>query len=146
MVEFQRSKRLGHLEQRFTLPLSSILTTDVLTVPPDATVSEFVYMHVLGRRERVVPVVSGNAYLGMAQLSQLSTVSRDEWETTTVESMMTTDLPAGSPSWTVRDAVVAMEGADIDVLAVTDSAGNFIGVVTEDDVVRLGEILDETEG
>ena len=146
VIEFQRSKRLGHLEQRFTLPLSSILTTDILTVPPDATVSEFVYMHVLGRRERVVPVVSGSAYLGMAQLSQLSTVSRDEWETTTVESMMTTDLPAGSPSWTVRDAVVAMEGADIDVLAVTDGAGNFIGVVTEDDVVRLGEILDETEG
>ena len=146
VVEYQRSKRLGHLEQRFTLPLSSILTTDVLTVPPDATVSEFVYMHVLGRRERVVPVVSGSSYLGMAQLSQLSTVSRDEWETTTVESMMTTDLPAGSPSWTVRDAVVAMEGADIEVLAVTDSSSNFIGVVTEDDIVRLGEILDETEG
>ena len=146
VVDYQRSMRMGHLEQRFTLPLSSILTTDVLTVPPDATVSEFVYMHVLGRRERVVPVVSGSAYLGMAQLSQLSTVSRDEWETTSVESMMTTDLPAGSPSWTVRDAVVAMEGADIEVLAVTDSAGNFIGVVTEDDIVRLGEILDETEG
>ena len=146
VVEYQRSKRMGHLEQRFTLPLSSILTTDVLTVPPDATVSEFVYMHVLGRRERVVPVVSGSAYLGMAQLSQLSTVSRDEWESTSVESMMTTDLPAGSPSWTVRDAVVAMEGADIEVLAVTDSSGNFIGVVTEDDIVRLGEILDETEG
>ena len=146
VVEYQRSMRMGHLEQRFTLPLSSILTTDVMTVPPDATVSEFVYMHVLGRRERVVPVVSGSAYLGMAQLSQLSTVSRDEWETTSVESMMTTDLPAGSPSWTVRDAVVAMEGADVEVLAVTDSGGNFIGVVTEDDIVRLGEILDETEG
>ena len=146
VVEYQRSMRMGHLEQRFTLPLSSILTTDVMTVPPDATVSEFVYMHVLGRRERVVPVVSGSAYLGMAQLSQLSTVGRDEWETTSVESMMTTDLPAGSPSWTVRDAVVAMEGADVEVLAVTDSGGNFIGVVTEDDIVRLGEILDETEG
>ena len=146
VVEFQRSKRLGHLEQRFTLPLSSILTTDVLTVPPDATVSEFVYMHVLGRRERVVPVVSGSKYLGMAQLVQLSSVERDQWETATVESMMTTGLPSGSPSWTVRDAVVAMEAADIDVLAVTDSGGNFIGVVTEDDVVRLGEILDETGG
>ena len=64
VVEHQRSKRLGHLEQRFTLPLSSILTTDVLTVPPDATVSEFVYMHVLGRRERVVPVVSGQRLSG----------------------------------------------------------------------------------
>ncbi|MCE2511737.1 MAG: chloride channel protein [Acidimicrobiia bacterium] len=146
VTEYQRSKRLGHLEQRFTLPLSSILTTDVLTVPPDATVSEFVYMHVLGRRERVVPVVEGSSYLGMAQLSQLSSVNRDQWETASVESMMTTDLPAGSPSWTVRDAVVAMEAADIEVLAVTDSAGNFIGVVTEDDVVRLGEILEETEG
>ena len=146
VAEYQRSKRLGHLEQRFTLPLSSILTTDVLSVPPDATVSEFVYMHVLGRRERVVPVVSGSQYLGMAQLSMLSVVSRDDWETTSVESVMTTDLPSGSPSWTVRDAVVAMEAADIEVLAVTDSAGNFIGVVTEDDVVRLGEILEETEG
>ena len=146
VADYQRSKRLGHLEQRFTLPLSSILTTDVLTVPPDATVSEFVYMHVLGRRERVVPVVSGSKYLGMAQLVELSAVERDQWETATVESMMTTGLPSGSPSWTVRDAVVAMEAADIDVLAVTDSGGNFIGVVTEDDVVRLGEILDETEG
>ncbi len=146
VTEYQLSKRLGHLEQRFTLPLSSILATDVLTVPPDATVSEFVYMHVLGRRERVVPVVEGSTYLGMAQLSQLSSVSRDEWETTSVESMMTTDLPAASPSWTVRDAVVAMEAADVEVLAVTDGSGNFIGVVTEDDVVRLGEILEETEG
>ena len=146
VADYQRSKRLGHLEQRFTLPLSSILTTDVLTVPPDATVSEFVYMHVLARRERVVPVVSGSRYLGMAQLSQLSAVSREDWETTSVESVMTTDLPAGSPSWTVRDAVVAMEAADIEVLTVTDSADNFIGVVTEDDVVRLGEILEETEG
>ena len=90
--------------------------------------------------------MEGSSYLGMAQLSQLSSVSRDEWETTSVGSMMTTDLPAGSPSWTVRDAVVAMEGADIEVLAVTDSDNNFIGVVTEDDVVRLGEILEETEG
>jgi len=146
VTEYQRSKRLGHIEQRFTLPLSSVLTTDVLTVPPDATVSEFVYMHVLARRERVVPVVDGSDYLGMARLSQLPSVSRDEWETTAVEAMMTTDLPAGSPSWTVRDAVVAMEAADVEVLAVTDSNGNFIGVVTEDDVVRLGEILEETEG
>ena len=146
VADYQRAKRLGHLEERFTLPLSSILSTDVLTVPPDATVSEFVYMHVLGRRERVVPVVSGSKYLGMAQLFELSSVERDEWETTTVEAMMTTGLPSGSPSWTVRDAVVAMEAADIEVLAVTDAAGNFIGVVTEDDVVRLAEILDETEG
>lgn len=145
VAEHQRDRRLGHLESRFMLPLSSIITTDVFTVPPDATVAEFVYAHVLGRRERVVPVVSGMSYLGMARLDDLSSIDRDEWETTTVESMMATDLPSARPSWTLRDAVRAMDNADIDVLAVTDNAGSFIGTVTEDDAVRLGEILDETE-
>lgn len=146
VVEYQRSERLGHLEQRFTLPLTSILTTDVLTVPPDATVSEFVYMHVLGRRERVVPVVDGDIYMGMARLDDLAAVDRDDWETTTVESLMATDLQTARPSWSLRDAVAAMDADDIDVLAVTDERGTFIGVVTEDDVVKLGEILDETGG
>lgn len=145
VADFQHWKRLGHLERRFTLPLSSILTTDVFTVPPDATVSEFVYMHVLGRRQRVVPVVDGSRYLGMARLRDLSAIARDDWETTTIESLMATNLPTAQPSWTLRDVVVVMEQADIDVLAVTDSSGTFIGVVIEDDVVRLGEILDETE-
>jgi CIC family chloride channel protein len=146
VAEYQRSERLGHLEQRFTLPLTSILTTDVLTVPPDATVAEFVYMHVLGRRERVVPVVDGDTYMGMARLDDLAAVDRDDWETTTVESLMTTELQTGRPSWSLRDAVAVMDADDIDVLAVTDESGTFIGVVTEDDVVKLGEILDETGG
>ena len=47
---YQRTVRMGHLEPRFALPLSSALTTDVFTVPPDATVSEFMFIHVLGRR------------------------------------------------------------------------------------------------
>lgn len=145
VAEYQRDRRLGHLESRFMLPLSSIVTTDVFTVPPDATVSEFVYGHVLGRRERVVPVVSGDAYLGMARLDDLSSVDRAAWETTTVESIMATDLPSARLSWTLRDAMRAMDNADIDVLAVTDNAGSFVGMVTEDDAVKLGEILDETE-
>ncbi len=146
VVEHQQDRRLGHLESRLMLPLSSIVNADVFTVPPDATVSEFVYVHVLGRRERVVPVVSGSAYLGMARLDDLSSVDRGHWEDTTVESLMATDLPVARPSWTLRDAVVAMDNADIDMLAVADNSGKFIGIVTEDDAIRLGEILDETEG
>ena len=50
------------------------------------------------------------------------------------------------PSWTLRDAVAAMDASDTDVLAVTDDDGNFIGVVTEDEILKLDEILDETGG
>ena len=37
-----------------------------------------------------------------------------------------------------------MGEAEIDILAVTDASGAFIGVVTEDDILKLDEILDET--
>ena len=113
-------------------------------MPPDATVSEFVYFHVLGRRERVVPVVEAGHFLGLARLDDISELDRGEWEETAIRDRMATDLPVGQPSWTLRDAVAAMEEAQIDILAVTDAAGAFIGVVTEDDILKLDEILDET--
>jgi CBS domain-containing protein len=144
VADHQRQHRLGYLERRFTLPLSSTLTTDVLTVPPDATVSEFVYFHVLARRERVVPVVDGGTYLGMARLDDISELDREHWEETTIRDVMAAELPTARPSWTLRDAVVAMENADVDVLAVTDNDDTFIGIVAEEDIVKLDEILDET--
>lgn len=146
VADYQRAKRLGHLERRFELPLTSILSTDVFTVPSDATVSEFVYVHVLGRRERIVPVVDGGQFKGMARLEDISELERDEWESTTVGERMAADLPTARPSWTLRDAVAAMDSVDMDVLAVTDGEGNFIGVVTEDEILKLDEILDETGG
>ena len=118
----------------------------MLTVPPDATVSEFVYFHVLARRERIVPVVSGGHFEGLARLVDISELPREQWETTTVGSCMARDLPTARPSWTLRDAVAAMDAADVDLLAVTDAEGTFIGVVTADDVIKLDEILDETGG
>ncbi len=144
VADHQAQHRLGYLERRFTLPLSTILETDVLTVPPDASVNEFVYFHVLARRERVVPVVDGGTYLGMARLDDISELDREVWDQTTIRSVMTTELPVAQPSWTLRDAVAAMETADSDVLAVCDANGTFIGIVAEDDIVKLDEILDET--
>ncbi|MEM8705255.1 MAG: chloride channel protein [Actinomycetota bacterium] len=144
VADHQHQHRLGYLERRFTLPLSSILATDVLTVPPDATVSEFVYFHVLARRERIVPVVDGGAYVGMARLDDISELDRDEWEALTIADVMATDLPTARPSWTLRDAVVAMETSGSDLIAVTDNDDTFIGIVAEEDIVKLDEILDET--
>jgi chloride channel protein, CIC family len=143
---FQRSERLGHLESRFQLPIASAMNTDVLTVPPDATAAEFVYVHVLGRRERTVTVVAQGRYVGMCDLDRLAGIDRDRWDEVTVGEIMATDLPVGRPSWTVRDAVAAMDRADVDVVPVTDRDGMFIGVVRADDIVKLDEILEETGG
>ena len=39
-----------------------------------------------------------------------------------------------------------MEDYEIDVLAVTDESNAFIGVVYEEDILKLDEILEETGG
>lgn len=146
VAEHQHSVRLGHLERRFTLPVTSALITDVLTVPPDATLSEFVYLHVLGRRERSVAVVDGGTYLGMVSLTELSDIDRSAWDDTTVGTVLRSDLPEVKPSWTLRDAIGAMGDSDVDVLAVTGADASFIGIVREDDILKLDEILEETGG
>ena len=141
---YQRSQRLGHLEGRFKLPIGSALETDVFTVPPDATAAEFVYVHVLGRRERTVAVVDDGHYVGVCDLDHLREVDRDDWDNVTVGELMDDEIPTGRASWTFRDAVAAMEQADIDLLPITDADDRFIGVVRAEDIVKLGEILDET--
>jgi len=146
VAEHQHSIRLGHLERRFTLPVTSALDTDVLTVPSDATVAEFMYLHVLGRRERSVAVVDGVDYRGMISLTEVSALERSMWDETAVGDLLNTELPAARPNWSLRDAIVAMEQADVDVLAVTDTEGAFIGMLSADDILKLDEILDETGG
>ena len=140
----QAAERLGHLERRFMLPITSVLRTDVMTAPPDATISELMTMHVLGRREREVAVVDGHRYVGMCGLDQIGDLAREEWESITVADMVATDLPAAQPSWTLRDAVAAMDQADVEMLAVVTADGTFVGLVLEDDILKLDEILEET--
>lgn len=146
VTSYQVGERQGHLERRLALPVSAALTTDTLSVPPDATVSEFVFFHALRRRVRDVPVVDGNHYLGMCSLDQVNEIDRDQWETILTSEVLAPGYPTMPLTATLRDAVSAMEESDVDVLPVLDSQGNFAGVVTNDDIVRLEEIMKETGG
>ncbi len=140
----QRVERVGHLEERLTLPISSALTTDVMTVPSDATVSEFMWVHAIGRRQSAVPVVDGAQYLGQCSVERAADVDRDSWETTPVSAVLD-EAPSARPSWRLRDAIAAMDRTGMDQIAVTDGEGGFVGVVYESEIVKLGEILDQTE-
>ena len=102
-------------------------------------------MHVVGNRQRNVAVVAEGRYLGMCLLDDVSQVPRDAWDHTLVGEVLRDDLPTGRPSWTLRDALVAMDEADIDRVAVTDDAGAFVGEVRSAEIIGLDEILDDTE-
>jgi CIC family chloride channel protein len=144
VTPYQRSGRGGRLERRFALPISSVLETDVLTAPPDATLEEFLLHHVYGSRQRTVPVVEGGRYLGMAKIGELGTVPRERWQVTVLRDVLTDDTPVAGLDWLLRDAVTAMDEADVDRLPVTDAGGGFVGVVSRTEIFKLEDILEET--
>jgi CIC family chloride channel protein len=137
---YQVAGRVGHLENRLALPLASLVDTEARTVPPDATVEELFWQHLVGSRQRSAAVVDGPRYLGIARAEDLAGVDRALWTTLTVADVMRTDVPVASVSWNVGDAILAMEESDADRLAVCDD-GRFVGVITADDIVELDEIL-----
>lgn len=141
----QREERLGGLESRLALPVSAVIETDVLTVPPDASISEFVSFHAMGQRQAIVPVVDGNSYLGLCSIHDAAKIDRSLWEETAVADILDDHTPTGRPSWSIRDVVAAMGHSDADLLAITSGSGAFIGLVRDSEIVKLDEILVETE-
>lgn len=140
---YQRGARTGILEQRLTLPVTSVLRTDAATVPPDATLQEVFSHHIVSVRLLVVPVVDGSRYLGMLHLHDLVAINQAQWSQQTVDQIMRTDEPVGDVDWTLGQTLTALEQADIDRLAITDR-GAFIGVVTTGELLKLDEILENT--
>jgi CIC family chloride channel protein len=143
---YQRSARAGHLERRFSLPLTTAIVSDVLTAPPDTTLEELVHNHLLTTRQKSVPVVDGGRYVGLVRSAELAAVPREQWPRTRVEELVSDDVPTGRPEWRLRDAIAAMESADVDVLPVTDEENRFVGVVSTSEILKLDEILGEAEG
>jgi Mg/Co/Ni transporter MgtE len=91
-------------------------------------------------------VDESNRYLGLVALDEVVAIRREAWTTTEIRTITNTAAPRGRTTWLVRDAVQAMESGDADVLAVVDGDDRFVGVVTTDEVLRLDEILERTNG
>ncbi len=140
---YQVAGRIGHLERRLRLPLGAVVNTEARTAPPDATVEELFWQHLVGTRQQSVAIVDGDTYLGIATAEDVGALDRDAWATTPATEIMRTDVPVADIDWLLADAVRAIEDAATDRIAVCDH-GTFIGVITAADLVVLDEVLDRT--
>jgi CIC family chloride channel protein len=142
---YQVATRIGHLERRFALPLTSALRSETATMGSDTTLAQFFSHHLIGNRDRVVVVVDGDRYQGIMRLEDLQAVPQENWSAEIVAGHMRTDYPVIAPGALLGDAIRAMEEADVDLLPVLDG-DTFVGVVTSDEILSLEEILDRTLG
>lgn len=143
---FQIAGRRGHLERRFLLPLTSVIQSDVLTVPPDVSLREFYEFHLLFTRRPSVAVLDGEQYRGVISSDHLHSYSPDDWSFITVADALDAQWPTAEPGWTVEMALREMDRAGVDMLPVRDTSGAFVGITTISDIVQLDEILHSQDG
>ena len=100
--------------------------------------------HIMELRLRAVPVVDAATYLGVVVLDDVAGIPRARWNDTIVKDIMRDDWPHAELGWSLGDAVVAMEEADVDRLPVLDHAA-FVGMITTGEILKLDAILERAE-
>ncbi|MFP3905755.1 MAG: chloride channel protein [Acidimicrobiales bacterium] len=146
VTAYQRDERLGHLERRAGLPISTALITEVATTDPDDSLAELFTEHVALARRRAIPVVEGErAYRGMVLLDDVLAVESERWMETSVSEVMRTDLAVLDPDTTVAAALTALSKSPADHLAVVDPAGQLYGLVSQESILDLGELMDRLD-
>ncbi len=141
---YQRDTRTGHLERRLQMPVTSAMRTDFRTITPTDSLSEFVWGLAFPRKqlEAVVADEGGN-FLGVIRLQDAREHERDEWVEVSVADAMVTDVRPATLSWTLREVTAEMSKADLEIYPVVDTGGRVVGVVTDDAIVKLDELLEE---
>ena len=146
VTTYQRDERLGHLERRAELPISSAMITDVATAGPADSVAELFTEHVALARRRAIPVVDDDrSYLGMVLLDDVLSLDNAVWIGTPVSEIMRTDLTSIDPDSTVASAITALAKSPVDHLAVVHPSGRLYGLVSQESILDLDALLDRLD-
>lgn len=140
---FQKAARVGHLEERFQMSIGAALNANVSTVVPSLPLDEFVWNHALARGQLATPVVDEGKFVGTIALKNATGVDQERWPQTKVGDVMQTSPPTARLAWSLRDASRVMEQHHIELLAVVDAHDRFLGIVTNEEIVRLDVIVGE---
>ncbi len=117
-------------------PLSSIMTTDLITVGPDANLME-VRQILLRKRIHHVPVVDGRQLVGLITTYDLFKLpySREQYEKIRVRDVMTQKLATLEPSDKVGSAAEIFLEHLFHAVPIVEN-GNLVGIVTTFDVMK----------
>ena len=74
------------------VPVSSMMRTDPPTVSSGQSISSLVHDHVMRSDDHAFPVLDDNRFVGLVTLDDIRGVARENWDTTTIQSIM---KPAG---------------------------------------------------
>lgn len=136
----QRSRRSGTVERRLRLPVTAAITRDAATVPPEASIEDYLREYLPEAGSDVVPVVDDGTYLGVMTPQSLEGIEKSMREVTTVNDCLRSDVQPALLTWNLRKTVQAMERSSLDRIPVVDG-DRYIGMIDMRDIVRVSEMM-----
>jgi len=135
--------RSGYQQQLLQSALSGvrikdIMTTDVVTIAPEATVQQAVDDYFLRLNYAAFPVADGHYLRGILTLAHVRQVPREQWADTRVGDVVepldqTRMMRPTDDAW---DALAAMAGADQGRVLVVDG-GELVGIISRTNIMRF---------
>jgi uncharacterized protein YegP (UPF0339 family)/Zn-dependent protease len=116
-----------------------LMSTDVRTVTPEATVDEFLE-RVMTERTMAYPVMDKGTVTGLVTLDAVRNVPEAKRSSTTVADVMGPAPPTVGPDDTAFEALQALSSSKGDRVLVTEE-GRFVGQITNADLVTAIEVL-----
>jgi len=116
------------------------------TVTPGLSVSSLVHDYVMQSDDHAFPVVEGDRLQGLVCLHDVREISRDAWENTTVQEIMTSadKLVTVAPDEDATEALHKLQQQDVRQLPVVEN-GTLTGLLRRQDIIkylRLEEDMD----
>jgi len=128
-------------------PIRRFMTTQVVTVAPDLSISEFVEQYVFRHLHDVFPVVNHAQPLGCIHARHVNNVSRQEWDHRTVNDLLTplSDQNTIASDTDVMQALSLMNRTGNSRLLVMDH-NRLVGIVALKDILKFLSLKLDLEG
>ena len=118
-------------------PLSSIMTTDLITVTPDNTIRD-AFDLLRAKRIHHLPVVEGSKLVGILTTHDIfkQETSPEDYSNIKVADLMTTELATLRPNDKIGSLVLVLVENLFHAVPIIDEERNAVGIVTTLDVMK----------
>ena len=130
--------------------LGGVRVDDVMTpadevhvVHPQTTIAELLD-RMFAERYTAYPVVANHEPIGMVTLADAQQVQEFERQALEVRDVMSREMRTVAADGDAMDAIVQMQQAGVDRLFVVDRDGDFVGVVSHSDLIRVFHLMRES--
>ncbi len=122
--------------------IANVMTTNVVTVPPDITLASLIDAYLLRYHFTSYPVMAEGKPVGLITIRAVKGVPREAWEQTLVENAMVplTEQMSLSPEDDIPTTMQKMSATGMGRLPVIDENGFLAGIVSRRDVMAYVQI------